>query len=98
MNQQSLSVRLCEKPVGTLRLHSGSMNFVYEDAKRALSLSMPVREQMYKNRACEAFFGGLLPDALETKKLIARLYGINSNSNFSLLEKIGFDCAPARIY
>jgi serine/threonine-protein kinase HipA len=92
---ETLSVRLGEKPVGQLRLNSGSMVFNYDESKRALSLSMPVRQEPYTNRACEAFFGGLLPEALETKKLIARLYGLRSNSSFSLLSKIGFDCAGA---
>lgn len=92
---EELSVRLCEKSVGTLRLNSGSMEFNYTVDARPLSLSMPAREESYKNRSCEAFFGGLLPEPVETKKLIARLYGLRSNSSFSLLSKIGFDCAGA---
>ncbi len=95
MSEDTLSVRLGEKSVGTLRLHSGSMLFSYEDSNRPLSLSMPVREESYTNKSCEAFFGGLLPEPIETKKLIARLYGLRSNSSFSLLSKIGFDCAGA---
>lgn len=95
MSDDLLSVRLCEQPIGTLRLHSGSMLFSYQENSRPLSLSMPVREESYKNKSCEAFFGGLLPEPVETKKLIARLYGLRSNSSFSLLEKIGFDCAGA---
>jgi serine/threonine-protein kinase HipA len=71
------------------------MMFQYENAPRALSLSMPIRVEPYTNKACEAFFGGLLPENVKTKKLIAKLYGIGSNSNFGLLEKIGFDCAGA---
>lgn len=92
---EELSVRLCEQPVGTLRLNSGSMEFSYTKDARPLSLSMPPSEGAYKNRSCEAFFGGLLPEPIETKKLIARLYGLRSNSSFSLLSKIGFDCAGA---
>lgn len=95
MSDDILSVRLCEQPVGTLRLHSGSMLFNYEARTRPLSLSMPISEESYKNKSCEAFFGGLLPEPVETKKLIARLYGLRSNSSFSLLSKIGFDCAGA---
>jgi serine/threonine-protein kinase HipA len=90
-----LSVRLSGQPVGILRLNSGSMLFQYENAAKALSFSMPIRPEPYTNKACEAFFGGLLPDNVETKKLIAKLYGISSSSNFGLLEKIGFDCAGA---
>ncbi|HEY9774838.1 MAG TPA: type II toxin-antitoxin system HipA family toxin [Planktothrix sp.] len=92
---RELSVRLCGKPVGTLRLSSGSMVFQYKNASRSLSLSMPIRDEPYTNKACEAYFGGLLPDNTQTKQLIAKLYGIASNSSFGLLEKIGFDCAGA---
>lgn len=95
MSEDELSVRLCEQPVGTLRLHSGSMLFSYQENSRPLSLSMPLREEPYTNKSCEAFFGGLLPEPIETKKLIARLYGLRSNSSFSLLSRIGFDCAGA---
>jgi serine/threonine-protein kinase HipA len=79
-----------------LGLHSGSMSFAYDAAaQRVLSMSMPLRTEPYKSRACEAFFGGLLPEDPDAKKIIGTLFGINSNSNFSLLEKIGFDCAGA---
>lgn len=96
MKERELSVRLHGRPIGSLRLHSGSMQFTYEqNAARALSLSMPVRQAPYKSKVCEAFFGGLLPEDPDKKKTIATVFGINSNSNFSLLEKIGVDCAGA---
>ncbi len=95
MSSRQLSVRLCDVPVGTLELHSGSMRFVYESAKRPLSLSMPIRTEPYANKACEAFFGGLLPERSQLKKIIANIYGLNSDSNFNLLAMIGFDCAGA---
>ncbi|MBX9724940.1 MAG: type II toxin-antitoxin system HipA family toxin [Candidatus Obscuribacterales bacterium] len=90
-----MSVLLCEQPIGILQLNSGSMSFSYKDAQRALSLSMPVRSEPYKNRACEAFFGALLPDNSGTRQIIARNLGMHSNSSFSLLTEIGFDCAGA---
>lgn len=96
MKNRELSVRLHGQPVGMLRLHSGSMQFNYEQAAtRALSLSMPIRQDPYKSKACEAFFGGLLPEDPDKKKTIATIFGINSNSSFSLLEEIGVDCAGA---
>jgi serine/threonine-protein kinase HipA len=71
------------------------MRFLYENADRPLSISMPIRDEPYTNKACEAFFGGLLPENMQAKKKLAILFGISSASNFGLLEKIGFDCAGA---
>lgn len=96
MSDTALSVRLFERPVGLLKLHSGGMQFQYsQDTSRAISLSMPLREEPYRNRNCEAFFGGLLPDSPNARKQIARQVGANSNSSFSLLGQIGYDCAGA---
>ncbi len=96
MNEKQLVVWLCDKPVGKLQLVSGSMKFTYnEDAGRFLSLSMPLRAEPYKAKACEAFFGALLPDGPTIKSRIAKVLGLRSESSFSLLEQIGFDCAGA---
>ncbi|MCW5822070.1 MAG: type II toxin-antitoxin system HipA family toxin [Cyanobacteria bacterium TGS_CYA1] len=95
--KKSLNVYLSGKLTGFLSL-TGAMSFKYaESAKRRLSLSMPVREESYKNKNCEAYFGGLLPEGTNTRKVIANAVGANSNSSFSLLEKIGNDCAGAVI-
>jgi serine/threonine-protein kinase HipA len=96
MSKNELSVRLCERSVGSLFRSGGTMRFVYdESAKRALSLSMPLSEREYGNRYCEAFFGGLLPESSNAKTIIGRLFHINPNNSFNLLGAIGYDCAGA---
>lgn len=74
----------------------GKMVFSYaKDAKRSLSMSMPLRPDAYDDDACEAYFGGLLPESETARKAIARHYGANANNTFSLLRAIGHDCAGA---
>lgn len=95
--EKVLDVRLGGRLLGTLELTStGKMRFCYvEGAGRAVSLSMPVRPEPYDDDACEAYFGGLLPESDAARKAIARLYGANATNTFSLLKAIGHDCAGA---
>lgn len=93
---QLLDVYLYNRLTGRLHLKSGSMHFDYEPGiNRPLSFSMPVNEKGYANNACEAYFGGLLPEGQDTRKTIAKAVGANSNSTYSLLEQIGIECAGA---
>jgi serine/threonine-protein kinase HipA len=90
-----LSVRLCEKPVGLLEFE-GKMKFSYSaEAKRKLSLCMPLRAGYYNHHHCESFFGGLLPDSKAIKRKLGQVYKVNANSSFNLLQAIGGDCAGA---
>ncbi len=97
MNDRKLAVRLNGHLLGTLALDiGGQMSFAYlSEAPRALSLSMPLREEPYNNSACEAFFGGLLPESSQARQAIGRKFGINWNNTFRLLQAIGYDCAGA---
>jgi len=96
MAQNELSVRLYGDPVGVLTQPTGRMVFTYlPEAKDALSVSMPIRTEPYQHDVCEAFFGNLLPETHESRKLIALRFGANPNSTFSLLAAIGYDCAGA---
>lgn len=92
-----LSVRLHGFPLGELGQDDhGRMWFRYLPAAgRSLSLCLPVREEPYDHRACEAYFGGLLPEGELARKAIARRYGANARNSFSLLRAIGYDCAGA---
>jgi serine/threonine-protein kinase HipA len=92
-----LQVWLANVPIGTLEQDvSGRMSFAYHaDAQRALSLSMPLREEPYGRDICEAFFGGLLPESDNARQLIGRRFGVNGNNSFSLLSVIGHECAGA---
>ncbi len=96
MSKNELSVRLCEKPIGSLFRSGANMRFVYESsAPRPLSMSMPLDKNTYGNRYCEAFFGGLLPESTKARTIIGRLFEVNPNNSFNLLSAIGYDCAGA---
>ena len=96
MSKNELSVRLCERPVGSLFRTGGVMRFIYhESAQRQLSMSMPLTKSKYGNRSCEAYFGGLLPESAKAKMIIGQLFDINHHNNFNLLSAIGYDCAGA---
>lgn len=97
MSIKKLSVRLHGEPLGTLeQAESGKLRFHYEKAAlRSLSLSMPLSEKRFEDEACEAYFGGLLPESQQARLLIAKKYGANARNTFSLLKAIGYDCAGA---
>jgi serine/threonine-protein kinase HipA len=97
MDKKQLSVRLHGEPVGVLeQTITGKMVFSYlNSATRAISLSMPIREQPYDNIQCEAFFGGLLPESAAVRQIIGKRYGISAHNSFALLKAIGYDCAGA---
>jgi serine/threonine-protein kinase HipA len=94
---KGLDVRLNGLLLGRLeQTVVGKMSFVYVDgAAHTISLSMPVRSEPYDDDACEAYFGGLLPESEKARVAIGRHYGANPNNNFSLLRAIGHDCAGA---
>lgn len=98
MSQEKvLDVHLNGQLLGRLeQTPAGRMRFAYaEGATCAISLSMPVRDEPYDDDACEAYFGGLLPESEPARVAIGRYYGVNPNNNFSLLRAIGHDCAGA---
>lgn len=59
-----------------------------------ISYSLPLREEPYTRKECQAFFGGILPEESQ-RRIIARNLGISVNNDFSLLTKIGGECAGA---
>lgn len=97
MTIKQLSVRLLGEPVGELKqTPTGKMTFQYfPTAKQAVSLSLPLRERPYDHAACDAYFGGLLPESKTARQAIAKRFGISANNVFSLLRVIGYDCAGA---
>src|SRR5271154_3657947 len=96
MSKNELSVRLCEKPLGSLFRSGANMRFVYaETAQRPLSMSMSLDKSAYGNRLCEAFFGGLLPESTRARTIIGQLFEVKPHNNFNLLSAIGYDCAGA---
>ncbi len=59
-----------------------------------LSLSLPLRQEPYTDDAARPFFANLLPEG-EIRELIAKQFRISEQNVFSLLEKIGGECAGA---
>lgn len=93
---KELSVRLLGLQIGVLKLINGKMEFTYdENTKTPISLSLPLQQEPFKEKACRAFFGGLLPENPNMRELLAKKYNINVNDDFKLLEQIGRDCAGA---
>lgn len=93
---KELSVRLRGLQIGVLKLINGKMEFTYdENTNTPISLSLPLQKEPFKEKACRAFFGGLLPENPNIRELLAQKYNINVNDDFKLLEQIGRDCAGA---
>ena len=93
---EELSVRLNGIEVGTLSLVNGKMEFLYNDnAKRPISLSLPLSKDIYKEKVCRSYFGGLLPENPNMRDLLSKKYKISRENDFKLLEAIGRDCAGA---
>jgi len=78
----------------------GRLSFIYAAAwlaspsAFAISASLPLQPETFEDRRPQAFFGGLLPEG-ETRQRLARRLGISEKNDFSLLDKIGGDCAGA---
>jgi serine/threonine-protein kinase HipA len=96
-----LDVYLHEHLVGELKQdNDGQILFTYSDCwlknpdAVAISCSLPLQRKSFKRKECRAFFSGILPEA-DQRKLIARNLGISANNDFSMLERIGGECAGA---
>ena len=75
---------------------NGGICFQYDkNAKKQLSLALPIRREMYLNKDCKGFFNGLLPESEHVRISIGKKYGINPKNDFSLLNAIGYDCDGA---
>ena len=78
----------------------GQMTFQYDKdwltrpEPISLSQSMPLREELFMQKDCRAFFGGTLPEE-GNRKVIARILGISDTNDFAMLEQIGGECAGA---
>ena len=71
------------------------LSFQYEPGvKQALSVRLPVREEEYSHIYAYPFFENLTPEG-RPLEIIANKFRISENNPFSILEKIGGDCAGA---
>lgn len=99
--EKILDVYFHEKIVGKLiQDKNGEMSFTYSHSWLAdpnaisISCSLPLQKETFKRKNCQAFFEGILPEDIQ-RKLIAKNLGISANNDFSMLEKIGGECAGA---
>jgi serine/threonine-protein kinase HipA len=100
-NIKILDVYFNKKMAGHLvQDQHGDMNFTYsadwlnDRDTMQISCSLPLQKETFNRKSCQAFFGGLLPEEHQ-RKLIAKNLGISANNDFSMLEKIGGECAGA---
>lgn len=98
---KTLDVYLHDNLVGTLiQDKGGQMTFTYLPAwlinpsSTPLSHSLPLQPETFSQKECQGFFGGLLPEE-KNRELIARNLGISKENDFSMLNKIGGECAGA---
>jgi serine/threonine-protein kinase HipA len=89
-------------PVGQLtKLSTGAMTFQYDaewlnmPGVRPLSLSLPLRQDLYQGDQVYNFFDNLLPDSDRTRAKIQARFQIPSRQPFDLLAAIGADCVGA---
>lgn len=97
-----LLVRLNNKLVGRLtKKVSGAIEFSYDTQwlnwQHAIpaSLSMPLREEVYKGDVVLAVFENLLPDSDSIRSRVAERVGAKGIDAYNLLSEIGKDCVGA---
>ncbi len=97
-----LSVLLNNRLVGHLKkATSGAVDFKYDqswlDWEHALpiSLSLPLREDLYRGEPVVAVFDNLLPDSDSLRRRVAEKVGAAGTDAYSLLAAIGRDCVGA---
>jgi serine/threonine-protein kinase HipA len=82
-----LDIYLYGNLIGNLKQNSsGLISFKYNEEW--------LKESSFRRKECNGFFSGLLPEE-EKRRIIAKNIGVSSENEFSLLEKIGGECAGA---
>lgn len=97
-----LHVLLNNREVGQLsKASTGAIEFQYDpqwlEWEHALpvSLSLPLREDVYRGAAVAAVFENLLPDSDALRRRVAERVGAPGTDAYSLLAVIGRDCVGA---
>jgi serine/threonine-protein kinase HipA len=98
---RTLDVYLNSGLVGHLVQDSGGqMYFAYAESwlsrpgATALSQSLPLRKERFRQKECRGFFAGILPEQAN-REIIARNLGISAHNDYAMLEQIGGECAGA---
>ena len=101
MAQKTLNVFLGEDLVGRLEQdNSGTTRFQYVQAwldsptAMPLSASLPLRPEPFSRNETRPFFAGVLPEE-ESRRLIAKNFGVSDKNDFALLSRLGAECAGA---
>ncbi|MFS2222806.1 type II toxin-antitoxin system HipA family toxin [Pantoea sp. B65] len=90
-----IQVGILEKALG------GELSFFYLNewleraGARAISLSMPLREERYRGGVVYNFFDNLLPDSEQIRTRIQSRFRSPTKQPFDLLSRIGMDCVGA---
>lgn len=97
---KTLDVYLQNDLVGHLFSEHGQIEFEYANSwlaspnAKPLSHSLLLQAERFTRNECRGFFAGVLPEA-HKRELIAKNFGISPRNDFSILEKIGGECAGA---
>lgn len=98
---KTLDVYLSGQCIGDLEQDkTGQLRFTYalewinDSSSFAISCSLPLQKESFTQKECRPFFAGVLPEDA-TRRLIGKNLGISANNDFSMLEKIGGECAGA---
>jgi len=101
MAKRTLNVFLGEVLAGQLEQDaSGTTRFQYAQAWLdspdvvPLSASLPLRTERFTRNETRPFFAGVLPEE-ESRRLIAKNFGVSDKNDFALLAQIGAECAGA---
>jgi len=96
-----LDVHLFQDRAGTLFLDEvGRLVFTYDpdwleqDNAVPLSLSLPLIKKQFKQKECQGYFSGLLPEGMN-RDFIARNLKVRTKADILLLELLGLECAGA---
>lgn len=99
--ESALDVFLSNKLIGSLWLDKRrkftfqyTLDWVNTPRAIPISLSLPLREELFSDDQARPFFANLLPEA-DIRRVIAKKLGISEENDFALLEIIGGECAGA---
>ena len=89
--REKLNVYLKNRLAGFLFYESGKLFFHYDESylldktNEPLSLSLPLTDKMFEDKAVRPFFDGILPEDA-VRKQIAKLLKTDSRNTFGLLK------------
>lgn len=86
--------RLLKEPGGAIEFRY-DQGWLDRENVFAISLSLPLREDLYKGEPVAAVFENLLPDSDTLRRRVAEKVGADGTDAYSLLTKIGRDCVGA---